>query len=363
MKNGLFGKGVVCGIIVLFVGISSIPMASSLVMERHACATLQIGKNGSRDDTTPPVTTASLAPPEPNANGWYNTLVWVTLNATDDESGVNVTYYRINGGEWVIYTSSFIVPYYGVVVVEFYSIDNAGNVETPKQVEFKVDITPPTTTCTVDPPAPNGENGWYVGNLTITLYATDDLSGVNATYYKANGEPWKIYTDPFVIYKGWSFGSYSVDNAGNQEPPHFITLTGDREPPVIFLNKEIKLNKIIYTATTTDSMSGIASIEFYLSDVLKCTENGSGPIFEWTLTPIPHTNEIVKVIVYDRAGNNASVMANTSKSVDHDRQSIYQNHPSSSPPHNQPGNPLLQNLITYHSMAARQGMNRITGRY
>ena len=52
------------------------------------------------DDTTPPVTTISLNPPAPNGdNGWYVTNITVTLNATDDESGVKVTYYAIDGGQ------------------------------------------------------------------------------------------------------------------------------------------------------------------------------------------------------------------------------------------------------------------------
>ena len=46
---------------------------------------------------------------------------------------------------------------------------------------FFDDITPPVTTCTLDPDTPDGDNGWYVSNVTVTLKATDDMSGVNAT--------------------------------------------------------------------------------------------------------------------------------------------------------------------------------------
>ena len=51
------------------------------------------------DDTTPPVTTHSLDPPEPDGwNGWYVSDVNVTLTATDDESGVKEIKYCVNRG-------------------------------------------------------------------------------------------------------------------------------------------------------------------------------------------------------------------------------------------------------------------------
>lgn len=51
--------------------------------------------------TTPPVTTYIKTPAIPNGNnGWYVSPVQFELNATDLESGVKETYYRINGGTW-----------------------------------------------------------------------------------------------------------------------------------------------------------------------------------------------------------------------------------------------------------------------
>lgn len=50
-------------------------------------------------------------------------------------------------------------------------------------VVFNDDTTPPVTTIELDPENPNGNNGWYVSDVTITLEATDDKSGVKAIYY------------------------------------------------------------------------------------------------------------------------------------------------------------------------------------
>ena len=361
-KYPLLRKGLVCGIVVLFLGLSIMPLVGSLSVENRVSIHIPIYGTGSRDtDTTPPVTTATLNPPEPNANGWYNTIVWVTLNATDNESGVNVTYYQINDEGWGIYTQSFYVPEYGFIVVEFYSIDNAGNAEVPKQVEFKVDLEPPNITISLDPSSPDGNNGWYIGNITVTVNATDSLSGVNATYYRYSSQSqWQIYTGPFNLTDDFPRAYIlSKDNADNFFYCVTPSLKIDREPPNLVVNKQVFFNRIVYTACASDSLSGVAYVEFYLNDVLKFTENGSGPTFEWTLTPIPHINGIVKVIAYDCAGNNASISANTSNSFEQNQQSTLQSNPSLNPqsiPGGHQINQLFHNLI-FNLMLRHQMMS------
>jgi hypothetical protein len=59
-----------------------------------------------------------------------------TLRATDNVSGSGVksTQYRINGSTWITYTTPFTF-YAGIThIVEYFSTDNAGNVENPMNV-------------------------------------------------------------------------------------------------------------------------------------------------------------------------------------------------------------------------------------
>ncbi|SEC77863.1 hypothetical protein SAMN05443246_5341 [Paenibacillus sp. GP183] len=59
-----------------------------------------------------------------------------TLRATDNVpgSGVKTTQYRINGSTWITYTTPFTF-YAGVThIVEYFSTDNAGNIENPMNV-------------------------------------------------------------------------------------------------------------------------------------------------------------------------------------------------------------------------------------
>ena len=280
-------KWLAVGIILLFVGIAINPIT---------------GKLSYRDDTTPPMTTATM---DPELHiGWYPLGVIVTLNATDNESGVNATYYRIDTGVWHTYTQPFMIEDGGMFLVQFYSIDNAGNAEAPKQVEIKIDNEPPETHVSLDPPTPNGCNGWYISDILVTLNATDEESGVWRTYY--NG---MIYTGPF----NWSGGPltiFSIDNVENEESHINIpSLKVDKWPPIIELHytwERIGFRKyvIIVTATCVDSLSGMGKVEFYLNDVLQETVIGPGPDdYVWRYDYIRGLNVTIKAIAYDGAGN------------------------------------------------------------
>jgi hypothetical protein len=137
------------------------------------------------DDTTPPVTTHSLDPSEPTgANGWYVSDVNVTLTATDDESGVNVTYYRLDGGEWIVYTEPFTLSEDGDdVLIEYYSVDYADNVEDVKSFIVDIDQTEPGIGL-FDEVINNG-HGW---EFIIGAVATDYISGMEKVEFYVNLE-------------------------------------------------------------------------------------------------------------------------------------------------------------------------------
>lgn len=97
-------------------------------------------------DNSAPVTNAALSP-DPGPGGTATGPVTVTLSASDDGgSGLASTEYRIDGGAWTPYASPFTVDGVGAHTVEYRSRDNAGNVETAKQVQFTIQ------TARVEPP-------------------------------------------------------------------------------------------------------------------------------------------------------------------------------------------------------------------
>jgi hypothetical protein len=298
MKKELLLKSLALGIVALFICVTVTP---------------SIGISNYPDDTTPPITTISTDP-EPVAGGWYPCGVEITLNATDNESGVNVTYYKINENGWMIYTQPFFLCECGINIFQFYSVDNAENVEETNQVEIKIDCYPPILYISFDPNEPDGENGWYIGNITVFLNATDDMSGVKEIRYIYHG----YHTIPgdngtFVIDGdgGVSVECWAVDNVDNEEIPHhtFIVPDIDRNAPEIDLTFEVTGgNPIIgyeltFTATATDDMSGMDRVEFYINDIMQENITSPGPTYKWIqkLGNIP--NFTITAIGYDMAGN------------------------------------------------------------
>jgi hypothetical protein len=127
-----------------------------------------------------------LDPPEPTGNkNWYNCNVNVTLNATDIwsngvSSGIREIRYTIdNGAEQVIPGSNdiFVLTEDGEdILVEYWAVDNVGNVESPKNsFTISIDQTSPEVCVTYEIVGGNWLQGY---ELEITITATDAMSGL-----------------------------------------------------------------------------------------------------------------------------------------------------------------------------------------
>lgn len=184
-------------------------------------------------DTTPPVTTSSLAGTI-GQNGWFRSDVTVTLSAIDPPdvfdnggdggtgpSGVNHTYYKIDSGSWNQYTTPFVISSDDQHIVLYYSTDLAGNVETQKSVTVKIDQTTPSIVLTkqvIDP-----------FNVQFTAEVSDETSGIDRVEFSANGQ--LQYSDTEAPYD-WTWtgiGEYSVtakvfDMAGNSQSQSLNTV-------------------------------------------------------------------------------------------------------------------------------------------
>jgi len=96
-----------------------------------------VTSGGGGADTTPPVTTISLN--GTMSGGIYTSDVKVNLTATDDSSGVNHTYYKLDAGALTTYTAPFFtVSANGAHTVLYYSVDKAGNKEDNQTKNFTI---------------------------------------------------------------------------------------------------------------------------------------------------------------------------------------------------------------------------------
>jgi hypothetical protein len=124
-------------------------------------------------ETVPPGTTVALSPAP--VNDWYKNPT-VTLTGTDSGgcgTAVGKTEYRLDGGSWTTYVAPFQVTGDGDHVLEYHSVDLAGNMEAIKSLSFKIDATPPVLAPSVSP-----NPVLLHGSATASPNATDNLSGV-----------------------------------------------------------------------------------------------------------------------------------------------------------------------------------------
>ncbi len=181
-------------------------------------------------DVSSPTTTASVS--GNSSNGWYQAPAQITLNATDDASGVGSTFYTIDGGPTQTYTSPFNISAGGIHSINFWSVDAVGNTETQQSLTVKIDDTGPSTTISTS--GTTGNDGWYQSAAAVLLTGSDnDQSGVATTYYSVDGGATQTYTASFNVSNSGSHTIlyWSVDNAGNTESQHSMVIRVDVEAP------------------------------------------------------------------------------------------------------------------------------------
>jgi hypothetical protein len=145
------------------------------------------------------------------------------------------------------------------------------------------DSVPPTTTVTVNPATPNGQNGWYTSPVLVKVSATDDVGGSGVaqtrcevlpatkpaptsfddipTGCKFGGAGATENTD-----KHWVLHAASMDATGNKEAPVSKDLALDtRDPsikcpvsPSVLKPVDHHLRTVTVAVSTSDATSGVA---------------------------------------------------------------------------------------------------------
>ena len=129
---------------------------------------------------------------------------------------------------------------------------------TPDQAQriLPLDTTPPVTAESQAPP-PNA-NGWNRTAVTVTLSATDDISGVARTEFTLDGSAFAPAPAPVTIgTEGVHALQYrSIDRAQNVEAIKHATVRIDLTPPEAVITYDPAKHEI--TVTGRDALSGVA---------------------------------------------------------------------------------------------------------
>jgi hypothetical protein len=223
------------------------------------------------------------------------------------------------------------------------------------------DGTPPVSNHSLDPATPDGENGWYVGDVEVTICAEDPSigceipgSGVKEIRYTVDGVSGAITGDygTFIVhYDGDDIliEYWAVDNVGNEEAKHTFYVNMDQTKPVVpekisyYAFKENRYWYVTLSVNCTDVTSGMDRVEWATNDVVQNITTGPGPIYNWTIqwssVVDPPT---LKAIAYDKAGNSDFVTINGS---DIKSYPFSQSSQQSSNNQNLLGNLLLEQMV------------------
>jgi hypothetical protein len=191
-------------------------------------------------------------------------------------------------------------------------------------ITAKPDCKAPVTACILNPPTPDGQNGWYVTPVEVTLTATDNKE-VSAIYYSIDGGSWLTYTDPFTISVDGehTISYYAVDHVGNAEEPKSCSFKIDTTAPtasitkpqagyIYLFNRELLprilvrdsaliIGGLTATATASDATSGVDYVTF--STGAGTGEDAVSP-YEFNLPfYFPFGSDTLTVSATDEAGN------------------------------------------------------------
>jgi uncharacterized lipoprotein YddW (UPF0748 family) len=140
-----------------------------------------------------------------------------------------------------------------------------------------VETNAPTTSAILNPAAPDGANGWYRTDVSLTLDSADDCSGVAATEYSLDGGAhWLSYTGNLVINEEGTTSVLfrSIDRAGNVESTRSVAVKLDKTAPTLELAADPaviwppdgRTINVTLNGQGTDAASGLASVTYVVTD-------------------------------------------------------------------------------------------------
>lgn len=204
--------------------------------------------------------------------GWCRSGASLSVSGSEPVSGYSIT--RIEGNYDGSVSPSVscngvscsFTPPQGQGTFYYWAVSSYGDTSTMGNMTYKVDTAAPVLS-SVSPSGKAGNNGWYVGDVTVSVAGSDPApgSGVGAVQARVNGGAWQtapvtITTDGVHTVEG-----RVVDVAGNVSSNTAVTVRRDVTPPNAHLVIPTPTGKNGWFVTfptisvsATDATSGVA---------------------------------------------------------------------------------------------------------
>jgi hypothetical protein len=277
-------------------------------------------------DATPPITTHRFLENYSGAN--VSGFTQLSFSADDNMSGVNATFIQLNDQEPVLYTSPVRLGELGTYTepfntITYYSVDNVGNIEKSKQLNFKIDQSGPTSTLTWIGEAFDNGNVVYINqNTRFSLSAEDTEMEIRENWYQFNSGSRTIFENAVSLadYQRVTLRYGALDILGNEGEVLQSTIIVDGTAPtsshqlrgdtiesvsdvVVGANANIQL-------FANDDASGISNILysinsenmlFYDSNPIQFQSSGSKVIRYYALDKVGNIEAVNLInLVYDQ---------------------------------------------------------------
>lgn len=164
-------------------------------------------------DEVAPVTAAELH--GERTGTWFHSDVLLSFVAADEGSGVERTEYRLrNEDDWMLYEGPTSVDREGSFLLEYRSVDHAGNVEATKQEQLSLDKSNPSLRVKV-----NGldlEDGAVYSDselLGLKVEISDSVSGIKELSVLLDGVLYEAGLEQIIDYAG-QLGEHTLEMAG-----------------------------------------------------------------------------------------------------------------------------------------------------
>jgi hypothetical protein len=151
-------------------------------------------------------------------NDWIVSDVNITFIPDPDD--ITAVYYKLDDGEWTLYTEPLVFSGDGFHTFWWYIVDDKGNTSTPDSIVFNIDRTPPTIKLT--------KEKLEINKIKFTATVDDVTSGINRVNFYLDGDlVANLSSPPYEwIYTGFRRHTVTAvvyDNVGNSNSSSMST--------------------------------------------------------------------------------------------------------------------------------------------
>jgi len=196
---------------------------------------------------------------------------------SDAISGVNEVYYSLDGNSYKKFSEPLSFKEEKEYKLKFYSVDNVGNVEKPKEATIVLDLSAPETSLKIEG---DKHKNIISGRSEINLQPKDKISQVKYTYYKIDEGSKRTYKGAlkakYISEGEHKITYYSVDRVDNKEETKSFDFYVDKTPPrvvdeligntYVAQGKEYLSGRNRLKLISMDNKAGVKEIRYSVND-------------------------------------------------------------------------------------------------